>query len=360
VNSRERIINTVLFKEVDKLPFILLFGAWPETLERWKREGFEEGDDLEKYFGFDPQFINIDINWGLCPWFVYEEVEDRGDTLIVRNSFGVLEEVKKGGSSIPRQIDFPVKDMESWERLKKERLDPYIVERFPANWKQLVENYKKIGGPVQVGDFPYGLFGTARELMGVEELCVSFYEQPDLVHDIMDYLTDFWLKIYEKVCMDIKVDCIHIWEDMSGKTGSIISPKLVKEFMTPNYKKIKAFADKNNIPIFSLDTDGDVSELLPIFVDCGINLVFPFEVIESCNILEYREKYPDLCIMGGIDKKEIAKGRNATDMELDRISKLFDYGGGYIPFLDHTIHPDISFEDFKYFVKRLKEIIGIN
>ncbi len=70
----------------------------------------------------------------------------------------------------------------------------------------------------------------------------------------MTNLTFFWLSIYAKVCRQIKVDAIHIWEDMSGKNGSLISPKMVREFMVPNYKKIKAFAEAQGIRILSLDT----------------------------------------------------------------------------------------------------------
>jgi len=30
---------------------------------------------------------------------------------------------------------------------------------------------------------------------------------------------------------------------------------------------------------------------------------------------------------------------------------------GYIPHIDHLVHPDISWEDFCYYRKRLKEMI---
>jgi len=193
-------------------------------------------------------------------------------------------------------------------------------------------------------------------MMGVENLLFAFYDAPDLIHEIMDYLTDFWLALYRKVCVDVKVDAIHIWEDMSGKNGSLISPQMVRDFMMPNYTKIAAFASENNIPVFSLDTDGDCSQLVPLFVECGINLVLPFEVAAGCDIIKYRKKYPDLCIMGGIDKREIARGKAAIDMELDRIDSLL-HSSGYWPALDHLIHPEISYNDFKYFVSSLKERI---
>lgn len=358
MNNRSRIINTVLCREVDRLPLSFYFGPWNETIVRWKTEGLEKDKNWDDDLGMDAGFVHVDVNLGYYPAFEYKEIEDKGDTLIIVDRLGILQEVNKHGECISRYIDYPVKGLEDWEKLKRERLDPNHPLRFPKNWSELVKQYNEGDKIVQLGLFPYGLFGTLRDMMGVEELLVSFYEQPELICDMMNYLTDFWLTIYEKVCRDVKVDAIHMWEDMSGKNGSLISPKMVREFMMPNYKKIKTFADTHNIPVFSLDTDGDCSELVPLYMECGINLIFPFEVAAGCDINEYRKKYPGLCIMGGIDKQEIAKGREAIDRELERVQDMF-VQSGYIPALDHLVHPQISLEDFHYFIKRLKEMIGI-
>lgn len=358
MNNRQRIIDTVLCKKVDRLPFTFYFGPWEETIARWRQEGLEEGRNWDDDLGFDAGFVHVNVNLGYSPAFEYKVIEDKGDTLIVRDALGILQEIGKGWSSIPRYIEYPVKGWKDWEKLKKEKLNPDDPGRFPDNWQQLVREYNEGDRIVQLGLYPYGLFGTLRDMMGVEELLIAFYDEPELIHDMMDYLTDFWLKIYEKVCKDIKVDAIHMWEDMSGCQGSLISPKMVREFMMPNYKKIRAFAGTHNIPIFSLDTDGNCSELVPLYIESGINLVFPFEVAAGCDINEYRKKYPNLCIMGGIDKREIAKGKEATDKELDRIKGMFGQSG-YIAALDHLVHPKISLEDFKYFVNRLKGMIGV-
>ena len=358
MTNRDRFINTVLCKKVDRLPFFFCFGPWDETIRRWNTEGLSKGKTWDEEFGFDPGLIVVDVNLGYYPKFEEKIVEDKGNTIIKCDFRGILLEDRKDGGSIPRFIEYPVKNTEDWEKLKNERLNPDDPDRFPKNWAELVKTYNEGDQVVQIGSYPYGLFGTLRDMMGVEELLVSFYDQPELIHNMMDYLTDFWIKIYEKVCQDVKIDCIHIWEDMSGKQGSLISPAMIREFMMPNYQKIKVFADAHNIPVISLDTDGDCSELVPLFIESGINLILPFEVAAGCDILEYRKKYPGLGIMGGIDKQEIAKGKKAIDRELERISNMFKQPG-YLPALDHLIHPEISWEDFRYFVYRLKEIIGV-
>jgi uroporphyrinogen decarboxylase len=312
----------------------------------------------DESFGFDEGFVLVNVNLGYSPAFTYEVIEEKADTQIIKDSFGVIQEVRKSGASIPRYIEYPIKNIADWRKLKEERLDPDDPRRFPDNWEELVNQYNSGDKIVQLGDYPYGLFGTLRDMLGVETLLVSFYDQPELIREIMDYLTDFWLSIYAKVCRQVKADAIHMWEDMSGKNGSLISPKMVREFMMPNYKKIMAFADVQGIKIFSLDTDGDCSKLIPLFMECGINLIFPFEVAAGCDIVAYRKQYPNLGIMGGIDKQEIAKGKACIDRELKRIAEVFKHSG-YIPALDHLIHPEISWEDFNYFVSRLKQMIGV-
>ena len=365
MNNRERIINTVLCKEVDRLPLTFFFPPWDETLERWHCEGLNKDSDWRVELDLDPGFEVIDtkmnlmkvVNLNFNPGFKRIILEEKENTRIVRDQFGVVLEENKKSWTLPRFIKNPVENRKDWEELKAHRLNSHDSGRFPKNWSEVVRHFNQSETVAQIGFYPNGLFGFARELMGVEGLLIKFYDDPGLIKDIMDYMTDFWITIYEKICKDIRVDCIHMWEDMSGKNGSLISPEMVRKFMMTNYKKIKAFADGHDIKIFSMDTDGDVSELIPLFMECGINLVFPFEVAAGCDIVEYRMKYHNLGIMGGIDKREIAKGKVAIDRELERISEVFKHSG-YIAALDHLPHPEISWEDFKYFTKRLHEIIG--
>lgn len=356
MTNRERVICTALCQPADRLPLLFYFGPWPETVDAWEKEGFPAGTPWDYNLGLDPGIRHVDINLGFCPAFPCETLEEKEHTKIVRNELGVIMELHKDHSTIPRYLDFPVKNMEDWERIKKERLNPDSPERFPKNWEQLVQEYNQGDYVIQLGHFPYGLFGILRELMGIENFLIALYDDPDLIHNMMDEWTNVWLAIYEKVCQRVKVDAIHMWEDMSGKAGSLISPAMIREFMMPNYKKIKAFADSHQIPIFSLDTDGDCHQLIPLFLECGINMIMPFEVSAGSDILEYRKQYPNLCIYGGIDKREIAKGKASIDRELDRIDSIFEFPG-YFASLDHLIPPDISRSDFVYFVRELRKRI---
>ena len=356
MDNRTRIIHDALGGEIDRQPFFFYFGPWDETLKLWHTQGLPEGAAWNFEAGLDPGIRHVEVNLGYCPAFPRQIIRETDTSIMFRDELGILQESRKDSTSIPRYLDYPVKDRESWEKLKAERLNPDDPARFPQNWDALVRTYNDGDQAMQLGLYPYGLFGTLRDMMGVEALLLAFYDDPELIHDMMDSLTDLWLAIYEKVCRAVKVDIIHIWEDMSGKNGSLISPAMVREFMLPNYKRISAFAQAHEIPVIALDTDGDCMELVPLFLEGGINLVMPFEVAAGCDILEYRKRFPKLCIMGGIDKQEVARGPAAIERELDRIDAMFQ-GTRYMAALDHLFHPEISYKDFLYFCAAVKRRI---
>jgi len=360
MKSRERILATLTGKKTDRAPYLGGMGFWGETLERWKKETGNPDLNLREYFGFDAGFDYIGDNsalrFGINPWYEHKILENRERSVIVRDQYGIVSEQMKNHQTIPRFLDYPVKDWDTWEKFKEERLNPDNPPRVTDDIKELAERLNNGEAFVSLGAYPYGLFGTCRDFMGVENLLIAFIEEPELVHDMMDHLTDLWLMIYAKVVKYIKVDMIHMWEDMSGKQGSLISPAMVKDFMLTNYRRISKFCGENNIEVFSVDTDGNVDELVPLFMSAGVNFIFPFEVAAGSDILEFRKKYPGLGIFGGIDKRELAKTKKEIDRQIELVGEMLKYGR-YIPAADHHIHPEVSWENFCYYNKRLKETV---
>jgi len=355
MNSRERILATLLGKKVDRVPYVMLFGPWGTALERWKTEGLEKPDQWGAEFEFDPLWHGVPVNLGWCPpWPGNEIIEDKGDAVIKRDWRGIIVRDRKDGSSMPEWLEHPVKTRDDWERVKAERFNPDDPARFPANWKDWCRERAKGDVVVQLGYFPWGLFGTPRDLVGNEELLVLFYDDPEWVHDMMDYLTDFWLKIYEKVVRDVRVDWIHIWEDMAGKQGSLISGDMFRKFMTPNYRRIRDFARAHDIPILSVDTDGNCTEMIPWFEEAEVNVLWPFERQAGCDLLAIRRRFPKLGMVGGFNKRAIARGPKAIDAEMEVMRKVMARGR-FIPSPDHLLPHDISWPDMRYFCERLKD-----
>lgn len=356
MNDRERLINCLTFEEVDRPPYFIIFGPWQETMERWKKESGEPYLDLNRYFQMDKSFIHAGAFEGIYPQYESAMLAEDDKYVVYRDGRGIVARHRKDGESIPEFLEYPVKCRGDWEHLKKNRLDPNQPERFNVDWT-LLEQRRKEGYAIQVGTFPYGVFGTPRDLMGAEDLLCSFIVDCELVKDMMNYLTEFWIRIWDQVSVHVQIDHIHIWEDMSGKQGSLISPAMIEEFMMPNYQKIRQFADSKNIPIVSVDTDGNCDEILPVMKRHGVNMMFPFEVQAGSDVERYRQLYPDFAMMGGLDKRALARGKAEIDKELAKAERMFEYNG-YVAGPDHLIPPDVPWRNYKYFMESLREIVG--
>jgi uroporphyrinogen decarboxylase len=255
---------------------------------------------------------------------------------------------------MPDFLDYPVKSPDDWEQLKRERYQ-MRDDRIQQDWDAFRERIRTTGEAVQVGVFPWGVFGTVRDLLGAEEVLLAFYDYPAMIHDMMTTLTDLWIAVYERVAAQVQIDHIHIWEDMSGRQGSLISPAMVEEFMMPCYDKIVAFARAHGVRVISVDTDGDCAQLVPIFMKHGINMMFPFEVAAGNDILAYRRQYPTLGIIGGLDKRALAGTRADVDREIEKCAAMLKLGR-YVPSFDHLIAPDATWDNFKYAAEQIRAL----
>ena len=355
----ERLVRWLTFQDVDRPPYYQIWFGWPLTHDKWQRESGLRPLDESVYFNTDFGFAKVPVPTHVFPPFEREIVEDHGDVYVERDERGILMRQRREKDSIPGFLEHPVKGWDDWEQIKRERFDPDHPGRYHADLGAFNGYLKSTGSAAMLGSGPCGVFGTARDLMGAEGLLVAFVEQPDLVHDIMDYLTGFWIRIYDRMTQHVKVDCIHIWEDMSGRQGSLISPRMVRDFMMPNYRRIKQFADSKGIRLISVDTDGNVSELTPIMMENGVNLLYPFEVQAGSDIEDYRRRYPTLGISGGLDKRALALGKEAIDRELAIAERMLQHGG-YLPGPDHLVPPNVSWENYRYFMHQLRAMVGKN
>lgn len=377
---RERLLRTLRGEPVDRPPFGYGIGFWPwgQTLERWKVEAGIPDLDVARYFGYEPGCYVVPINQGAWPPFERQTLAEDEETITVRDPRGIVMRNRRDGLSMPAFLDYPVHNEREWEQYKAERLQPDAPGRFlkpgcgwnlwnDALWEagtaeEVGRHAAREAGAqqmaVQLGSYPWGVFGTARDILGVEELLVSFYTRPDLVRDIMNTLTDLWLSLFEEVTPYVRVDHIHIWEDMSGKQGSLISPAMIEEFMMPNYRKIRDFARAHGIPLISVDSDGRVDDLLPVMTRNGVNVFFPFEVQAGCDIEAYRRAFPELGMIGGLNKFALALGQRAIDAEIEKAARMLRHGR-YIPCLDHLVPPDVPWEAYVYYIRRLRDVLGL-
>lgn len=355
MNSRERYHAITHYEPFDRL-FHWEMGPYEKTTKRWQREGMPKDKSLAELAGYDP-LVGAPVNLGLIPAINYEVLDETDEYRIYRDGDGGIKKIRKDTPppAMPQYLRFSLQTRDDWKNDFVRRLDPNDPKRIAKNWDELKEQYRNRDYPLGVN--AGSLFGWLRNWMGVENITVMLYDDPAFVHEMMDYIADFVVEVLKKVVFDVDFDYAQMWEDMAYKAGSLISPKHVREFMMSGYRKITDLLHSAGIDIIMLDSDGNVEELIPLWLECGINFIYPMEVAAGMDVVQLRKKFgKDLIIGGGMDKRVLASNKDAiAEMVMSKKSVMLE--GGYVPGVDHAIPPDISWENFTYYRKLLNGIV---
>jgi uroporphyrinogen decarboxylase len=354
MTSRERFVNWMHFKDVDRPPWWELW-YWEETLERWHKEGLPEDVHLIEYLGVDRR-EDVGVNVFLCPPFKEETIEETSEYRIFCDEQGVIKKefkYKRAKLSMPQFLRPPVENQRDFEELKK-RLNPYSPARYPLWWEEKKKMWKDRDYPLSI--FVGSLFGWIRNWMGLERVAITLYDDPDFIEDMMEYITWHILTVIRKAIEEVDIEYATLWEDMAYKTGPLISPAHFKKLMLPRYKRITSFLREHGIDIILVDSDGNINSLIPLWLEGGVNGVYPLERAAEMDPVALRRQYgKELLMIGGIDKRAMAQGKEAIDKELEQLPYLFA-SGGYIPWCDHLVPPDVPFWNYVYYLNRMKEI----
>jgi uroporphyrinogen decarboxylase len=368
MNDRERYLATVNFQPVDRYPYHEL-GLWGQTYERWLAEGLPEEELRGNWFRGEPRFARLDrreyIKLDLRPIPGLERTLEENERYTVfidrlgRTRRCLREGAARGAhASMDTYLDFPVKDRQSFRELVKQ-YDLKSPGRYPANWEMLKVEWQNRDYPLYLTEncgFA-GFYWNLREMLGTEGLSYAFYDQPALIHEILDWMVEFFMQVAERALTEVEVDVCNLNEDFAFKTGPLLSPKVLTEFFAPRYKRFFDCLRGHGVKVIEMDSDGNTEVLLPLLLDCGINYHWPLEAAAGMEPYKLRRKYGKaLALSGGIDKRELSKDKKAIEVELrNKIEPMLEMGG-YIPTVDHTVPPDVPLENFLYYLELKRKI----
>jgi uroporphyrinogen decarboxylase len=368
ITHLDRFLSVMEYQPVDRVPNWEL-GVWPQTRERWESDGLDSTSYHWDWFtgeatlGMDPREF-IRFNCFLIPAFDEETLEETERYVTLRDSMGrtrkALKEgtVRGGRMSMDTYIDFPVHNMEEWQALKsrllmrQERYEPYW-------WEFRVESWRKRTYPLIFGQNcgNLGFYWWARDLMGTEGVSYAIYDQPDLLHDIMEHHADFLIEAARPVLEKTSVEYVCLNEDLSMKGGPLISPRAYKTFIFPRLKRVIEFYKSHGVRYVAIDTDGNPEAVVPLFMDAGVDVLWPLERASDQDPVRLRQKFGrSLRLWGGVDKRELAKDKKAIDEHLRSMCPLIEEGG-FIPAVDHTVPPDIPLSNFLYYMERKQALL---
>lgn len=372
VTHRERALAVLNYQPYDRLP-IVHFGYWGETLQKWVEEGHLtaaevegswDGTEAEKALsaklGFDFNWQNMfSPNAGLDPVFETKVVAEFPDgRKHVMDASGTVLLQSPSAGSIPAEIDHLLKDRASWEEHYKWR-HVWFEDRVDA---ALLEQLKSQKRDVPLGLHCGSLFGYIRGVVGLEGVSYLYADDEPLFREIVDTVADLCYRCVERTLLlgsDVGFDFAHFWEDICFKNGPLISPRVFRRYVGPHYRRITDLVKKHGIDIVSLDCDGCIDALVPIWLENGVNTMFPIEVgTWNASIAPWRDKLgKELRGVGGMNKTVFSHDRAAVDAEIERLKQLVELGG-YIPCPDHRIAPDAKWDLVRYYCDSMRATFG--
>ena len=355
MNARERFLATMTFGQPDRA-FLLYPWLWTSTLERWHTEGLPPDAHVDAYFDTD-RYVVAPISVNLLPFFEREVLRDEGQYRVVRRTEGqIIREYKRRPDlNMPTWLDYPLRTREDWEREFVPRLNPRSPGRYPAYWDDYVRT-------VQERDYPLGIscgsfFGWPRNWMGLERFSLTIYDNPGLITEICEYLAWHFCETIHPALDAIQFDFALMWEDVSMKVGPLCHPKHFREFMLPGYKRVCQLLHDHGVDVIMVDSDGNNGPIIPLWLEGGVTGIYPWEVAAGSDCIEARNQYgKSLMMYGNIDKRALAGTREDVEREvLSKVPWLLTQGG-YIPWVDHLVPPDVSFQSFSYYMELVRQI----
>ncbi len=353
---REEFLDYMTFRSNERPLFTEIFGPIIGLKEEWERQGATPEElDFSAFTYRCEARVDIGVRTGRVGGLPEQVIEETDDYLLSRDNLGRTMKLPKGFATLPLPLDYPVKSMDDWLKIKP--LYEFSAARFSPDWADSARR-ERAAGKVLCADIPGG-FDEPRELMGEEALCVAYYEQPELIHAILETIGDTAFRVLDTVSNAVQVDLLFVHEDMAGKSGPLAGPSQVREFIAPYYRRIWDMLADRGARLFDQDSDGDTNRVIPAFLDAGVNCMHPMEPAANMDIVTVRKQYGTrLAFYGGIDKHVLRRSKEEIARELEYKIPPMVATGGCVLALDHRIPNGTPLENYRFYMRKVWEILG--
>jgi uroporphyrinogen decarboxylase len=344
------------FGAPDRVPLWEVIGYWSATLERWRAEGMPAGVPEGTFFGLDRGgWEKLDVELGIVPEFPVEVIEEGDGYRVEQGSDGVWRRTITADRESTQFVRYPVETRADWERYRA-RLDPTSPKRHAGRGAAREREVADRTWPIAVS--AGSVFGWLRNWMGLEGISLALHDDEAWVQRMMEEVTDFIVATLAPALERVPgVDYAVVWEDMCYNHGSMISPEHVRRLMVPQYRRITGLLRAHGVDVVLVDCDGNHDELIPLWLEAGINGVFPLEIAAGEDPVALRKRYgADLLLVGGIDKRALARDLRDVEAEvMARVPYLLEHGG-WIPSVDHAVPPDVPLRNYQHYLALVRTL----
>lgn len=354
--NRQEYIDLLTYNHPPREMFVELMGPLVGLDKEWQAQGAAPGEIDLTDFCFDYVPVLSIGQTDAIHTLPEMLVEETADHIIKRDHLGRTTKLIKASASIPLPLDYPVKCMDDWLKIK--HMFEYEPSRVNADQLQQALRARDEGTLIRAS-IPGG-YDLPRELMGEEMACMCYYDDPELMEDMLTTVGNTCFRVLDEITRVVPIDYLFVHEDMAGKSGPMAGPAQIEEFIKPYYRKAWDLVSSRGTKLFAQDSDGNMNAVMDAFIDCGVNVFYPCEPAAGMDVVELRKKYGKrIAFKGGIDKHVLRKSKEDIDRELEYKLQPMMQGGGIAFGLDHRIPNGTPLENYRYYVQKARELLGI-
>ncbi len=354
--SNRQYIELMTYNNPERPMFSELFGPLIGVPEEWRLQGATEEMISLKAFSFDyVDFFNLG-DLGAIHHKKTIVLEEDDTHYLGIDYLGRKVKLDKRTATIPLPQTYPVKTMDDWLKIK--HMFAYDDCRISDDWIDTAKKLQKEGTVIRTNIC--GGFDILRELMGEVNCCFAYYDDPELIWDILNTIAQTNERVLDKITKHITLDLLCVHEDLAGKGGPLVGPNIVNEFMVPYYRRAWDMVSASGTKLFSQDSDGNINVDMDAFIAGGINVFNPCEPAAGMDIVELRKKYGHkIAFHGGIDKHVLCRSKEEIKAEVDYKLQDCMMDGGVVFGLDHRIPNGTPLENYIYYIDYVREKLGL-
>jgi uroporphyrinogen decarboxylase len=244
-------------------------------------------------------------------------------------------------------IRHPIHNADGWNHLCARLPDPDASRRSDFARDALVEAKQEIAVVAGIR----GPFSSAWMLMGLEQMSLALFEQPNLLNDVLRVTADFWTRCGLRL-IEQGVDAIVVHDDQGSNDATIFAPARFRQFILPHLKREIETLRATGAPII-LHSCGNINAILPDLVGTGIAGLNNLQRAARMDLRAVKAQYGGaLCLIGNVDATGLLPTATSAQVEQAVIEclEIGAPGGGYILATDHSFHEGIPIENVLAFI----------
>jgi len=221
-------------------------------------------------------------------------------------------------------------------------------EEDTANLNKYVDEHR--GNQAKLGDvFFWGAFGGTGLMefyteIGLEQFCYLLTDCPEIISEFLEFRTGKTIQFIKRLPKNM-VSGIFVGEDIAFKTNVIFPVSFLRKEFFPRLAGIIEIMHQNKIKVM-FHSDGNLMSIMGDLVDCGTDLLNPFEVIAGMDIKKIHKSYPHLIVAGGIDVSKLLPYGSPPEIR-ETVRRTIDLAEGKIMVGSSTeIHQDVPLKNF--------------